>query len=116
MLTTPANLQEIQCIQANHPSLAGHFPGHPIVPGVVLLQRVERLITQHYPGFSVAAVNQAKFTASIQPQQKWLVDVGFKSKSPQIVTADFKIWLHPATPQQTLAATGQFRLVENALL
>ncbi|WP_178862927.1 hypothetical protein [Thiomicrorhabdus cannonii] len=116
MSTPRVNLQEIQCIQANHPSFAGHFPGRPIVPGVVLLQRVEHLISQHYPEFCVAAVNQAKFTASVQPQENWLVDVTFKSKSPQTVSADFKIWLHPATPQQTLAVSGQFTLVENALL
>lgn len=27
-------------IEKNHPSLPGHFPGHPIVPGVIILQRV----------------------------------------------------------------------------
>lgn len=36
-------------IDPNHPSLPGHFPGRPIVPGVVLLERVLEAI-EHRDG------------------------------------------------------------------
>jgi 3-hydroxyacyl-[acyl-carrier-protein] dehydratase len=36
----------IVTIGANHPSLAGHFPGHPVVPGVVMLGEVMNAIRE----------------------------------------------------------------------
>ena len=37
-------------IAADHPSLPGHFPGQPVVPGVVVLERVlEAIESGHGP-------------------------------------------------------------------
>lgn len=37
-------------VDADHPCLRGHFPGHPIVPGVLILDRVlEAIESAHGP-------------------------------------------------------------------
>jgi 3-hydroxyacyl-[acyl-carrier-protein] dehydratase len=57
-------------IPATHPALAGHFPGRPIVPGVVLLQCVldeaERWLGE---ALSVRTLPQAKFSTPLLPEQ-----------------------------------------------
>ncbi len=54
-------------IPAEHPALPGHFPGRPIVPGVVLLDHVlEALLAQH-PGRTAAGLPSVKFLHPVQP-------------------------------------------------
>ena len=52
-------------ISSGHPTLPGHFPGHPIVPGVVLLELIETLLARN--GYEVNACPQVKFLAQVAP-------------------------------------------------
>ncbi len=57
------------CIAADHPSLPGHFPGRPVVPGVVLLDAVFALILAQQPGRTVIGVPSVKFALPVRPGQ-----------------------------------------------
>ena len=56
------------CIPAAHPCLAGHFPGRPVVPGVVLLDEIVSILAATYPG-RLAGLPRVKFTHPVSPQQ-----------------------------------------------
>jgi 3-hydroxyacyl-[acyl-carrier-protein] dehydratase len=56
------------CIDAAHPALPGHFPGQPLVPGVVLLEQVA-LALRAWRGQRLARVVEAKFLAPLLPDE-----------------------------------------------
>jgi acyl-coenzyme A synthetase/AMP-(fatty) acid ligase len=59
--TTPATLH----VAHDHPSFAGHFPGHPVLPGVVLLSMVMEALQSRLQ--TPAQIDQAKFLAPVSP-------------------------------------------------
>ena len=61
-------------ISALHPALAGHFPGDPIVPGVVILRRVCQAVTREH-GATVAAVSVVKFHVPLRPTEPFDIDL-----------------------------------------
>jgi 3-hydroxyacyl-[acyl-carrier-protein] dehydratase len=54
-------------IPDDHPSLVGHFPGRPIVPGVVLLDAAIALILRERPASVLAGLDDVKFLAPVLP-------------------------------------------------
>ena len=53
-------------VPPDHPCLPGHFPGRPVVPGVVLLDEILALLAPHLPG-TVTGVSSAKFLHPVAP-------------------------------------------------
>lgn len=57
-------------IAADHPSLPGHFPGAPVVPGVVVLDSVlEAFALWKQRGVRVTGLRQVKFHAPLLPNE-----------------------------------------------
>jgi 3-hydroxyacyl-[acyl-carrier-protein] dehydratase len=62
-------------IEPDHPSIAGHFPGRPVVPGVVVLDQAIALILRDRPGQYVATVQEVKFLCPIVPGNAVVIEV-----------------------------------------
>ena len=60
-------------IPANHPSLPGHFPGAPIVPGVVILDEVGAAVAEWRDGAQLTTINVVKFLAPLAPDQPFTI-------------------------------------------
>ena len=74
-------------IPADHPSLAGHFPGAPIVPGVVVLDEVAAALTEWRQDSHITGIPSVKFIAPIKPGQSFII--GFDSTNNAENQIDF---------------------------
>ena len=72
-------------IPHDHPALPGHFPGNPVVPGVILLDRATAAILAAYPGHRLAALPQVKFLRPVRPGDA--VSIAYAPTPPRIAFA-----------------------------
>jgi len=61
-------------ISVQHPAFPGHFPGNPVVPGVVILDRVCRALTRDR-GVWVRALPVVKFHAPLRPAETFAIEL-----------------------------------------
>jgi 3-hydroxymyristoyl/3-hydroxydecanoyl-(acyl carrier protein) dehydratase len=65
-------------VPADHPSLAGHFPGQPVVPAVVLLDAVLAAIRSR-GDFVLRSIPVAKFLLPVLPDERVDLRIQFHS-------------------------------------
>lgn len=61
-------------IPPDHPCLPGHFPGQPVVPGVVVLDEVLALVRAEFGERRLSRMPQVKFAMPLLPEQDTVVE------------------------------------------
>jgi 3-hydroxymyristoyl/3-hydroxydecanoyl-(acyl carrier protein) dehydratase len=67
-------------IPHDHPALAGHFPGNPIVPGVVILEEVLVALSEKMGNTRVVGFPSVKFLSPLPPGQPFTVQFARSDK------------------------------------
>jgi 3-hydroxymyristoyl/3-hydroxydecanoyl-(acyl carrier protein) dehydratase len=84
-------------IPADHPSLPGHFPGRPLVPGVVVLERVVEAIEATHGPLRAMRLPQVKFLQPLLPGETASIELD--GAAPR--------WRFRVLREATLIASGE---------
>jgi 3-hydroxymyristoyl/3-hydroxydecanoyl-(acyl carrier protein) dehydratase len=88
-------------IHADHPSLPGHFPGRPIVPGVVILDEVFNAVVESQGDCRLHGVPIVKFLGPLRPDEPFTVSLSKTDES----TVEFACYL-----DERVFAQGRFQV------
>jgi len=78
----PAGLPFV--VPASHPAVPGHFPGNPIVPGVVILSRVVEAIRRQLPHIVPGTLLAMRFHAPLQPGRPFTVHAALRGNQVHV--------------------------------
>jgi len=67
------NFEVRRTIGADHPSLPGHFPGAPVVPGVVILDEILAALTEWREDSHLTVIRAVKFLVPLKPEQPFTI-------------------------------------------
>jgi 3-hydroxyacyl-[acyl-carrier-protein] dehydratase len=70
------NFERTLTITKDHPALPGHFPGHPIVPGVLVLDEVIETLKQRYgEALVVIGLPAVKLSSPLKPEEPLIITI-----------------------------------------
>jgi 3-hydroxymyristoyl/3-hydroxydecanoyl-(acyl carrier protein) dehydratase len=72
--------EAIRIIRGNHPTLPGHFPGTPLVPGVVILDEVLAALIEWRQDSQLTGIRMVKFLAPLQPEQAFTISLSVRNE------------------------------------
>ncbi len=73
-------------IAKSHPSLAGHFPGNPVVPGVVLLEHIKTCLSNAENHAVLSGFKNVKFLRPVLPEQEVVLELEIAGSNKQRFT------------------------------
>jgi len=88
-------------IDSTHPSIPGHFPGNPIVPGAVIIENVIEAFCKLDSSKKVISLSTVKFLKPIATKQK--VAVNFCSISTELISFE-------CTSGEEVSVLGRFKI------
>ncbi len=89
-------------VPAGHPAIAGHFPGDPIVPAVLILSLVEEAVAERFPDVVLGTLQNARFHRPLRPEQGCRIET---EKTGERIA--FRVLLNDGA-NATLIAAGQW--------
>ena len=67
------NFEVRRTIRADHPSLPGHFPGAPLVPGVLILDEIVAALGEWRKDCQLTVIRAVKFLVPLKPEQPFTI-------------------------------------------
>ena len=67
-------------IGADHPTLPGHFPDAPLVPGVVILDEVLAAVIEWRKNSQLTGIRTVKFLSPLKPEQPFTICLSTKNE------------------------------------
>ncbi|MFC0676529.1 hypothetical protein ACFFGH_01520 [Lysobacter korlensis] len=86
-------------IAPDHPCLPGHFPGRPLVPGVVILDRVIEAVEAAHGPLDALRLPQVKFLQPLLPGETAEIELTPAADAPR--------WRFSVRRGETVLATGE---------